>query len=117
MTERFYDGFKGWKALKKDFMINEAQPRFVFAFYDQEKYSGWSVVITSEDGESFRINDASHCSCYGLSECWSPTDGHSREAVKRIMDARIQAKPHRKDFRNWFKYLPQAEPDSDMPAL
>lgn len=111
MRDKVYSGFKGWKELNEAYGIKEPQPKFIFAFYDSDRYEGSSIVITSDDAVSFRINDASHCSCYGLSECWSPTGGHSREAVKRIMGSRLAGTAYRKDFRDWFRYLPQPELD------
>lgn len=111
---RYYAGdFGSWEDVQKDYGISERQPKFVFAYYEYEDYTGSSLVITSEDGENFRIHDADHCSCHGLEECWSPTEGHPAEAVERIMNARLARTRYAAPFGQWLREA-RAEPSPGL---
>ena len=47
----------------------------LFAWYGYESYSGQAQVIyLDQDGDLYEVT-ASHCSCYGLEDSWSP--GHT----------------------------------------
>lgn len=54
------------------------------AGYETGSYDGQAFVIFVDKGQLW-INEASHCSCYGLEECWDPTS-MPVEAIERILD-------------------------------
>jgi hypothetical protein len=43
----------------------------VFAAYSSQAYNGTALVVFYRNGNLFSV-DASHCSCNGLEDCWSP---------------------------------------------
>lgn len=62
----------GWSeaAMLKDFGIGPDQiagAEILYASYLREDYEGTAFVLFWRDGKLFEVN-ASHCSCYGLSE-------------------------------------------------
>lgn len=45
----------------------------LIASYDTPPYEGDAFVLYEKDGKLYEVN-ASHCSCNGLEECWSPEE-------------------------------------------
>lgn len=68
-------GLQGKEAMEADF--NETLPASVhilFAYYgDYSGYDGQAYVLFEQDGKLFEVA-ASHCSCYGLEDQWSPNE-------------------------------------------
>lgn len=56
----------------------------IVAVYEQGGYDGQAFVVYREkaDGKLYEVN-ASHCSCFGLEEQWSPEEVVVEELIKR----------------------------------
>lgn len=54
----------------KDFPTDE---EILFASYAPGCYCGDSLILFQRDGKLF-VNEAAHCSCYGLENQWSPDE-------------------------------------------
>lgn len=80
--------FQQWSHVAESFSgeCPQSEPRYVFAEYQVPGYEGYSTVITSDDGEKFRVVEGSHCSCYGLEGQWEPTE-HTKPEVEKMMEA------------------------------
>jgi len=52
----------------------------LFAVYEGESYEGSALILFNKEGKLYEVN-ASHCSCNGLEEQWSPEET-SLEALK-----------------------------------
>lgn len=105
--------FKGWDQDPKSWSDSvhgcfgapcpEKEPRFVFAEYQTPAYEGYSTVITSDDGEKFKIVEGSHCSCYGLEGQWEPTE-HTKPEIEKMMEANYGFfHDNRVDLAKWLK--------------
>lgn len=46
---------------------------FIYAQYEAAGYEGDSFVIFERNGKLYEVH-GSHCSCYGLENCWEPTE-------------------------------------------
>lgn len=99
LTKRFYPGFNNWEGLRKAFCdareweeeifekkLAEIQPArepaLVFAAYDYGNWEGYSLVIYKHKGKWW-VNEAGHCSCYGLEGSWSPTP-HTKADIEKM---------------------------------
>jgi hypothetical protein len=67
----------------------------LFAAYAPGCYSGDSVVLFKRDGKLF-MNEASHCSCYGLEGQWDPSEVEPEQVLRYTIDA------------DWYEYTPEA---------
>jgi hypothetical protein len=52
----------------------------IFACYENEAYEGSALVIFMHQGKLYEVS-GSHCSCYGLEDCWKPEET-SWDAIK-----------------------------------
>lgn len=87
MTE-IYDGFNDWKAVQKEFETDTPEPEKVYlARYEGGGYEGSGLVLYSNDGK-FYLNEASHCSCYGLEGTWYPEEYASKELFLECLKRR-----------------------------
>lgn len=59
------------------------ETKIQFAVYDQQDYDGSAFVLFIEGGKLYEVN-ASHCSCFGLEDQWSP-DRTSIKALRHRM--------------------------------
>lgn len=67
-------GFSSWKEVQEQYQMEEKEPEEVIvAVYETGAYDGSSVVIY-RNGEKYFYNTASHCSCNGLEDQWSPEE-------------------------------------------
>lgn len=73
-AERSYNGKQGREAMEADFEVSlPASVHILFAYYFEESYSGSAYVLFEQDGKLYEVA-ASHCSCYGLEDQWSPAE-------------------------------------------
>lgn len=87
------DGFDDLNDLKKQYEITDEQLEgyeILFACYEQGGYEGSSIVILKKENKLF-LNEASHCSCYGLEGQWDPIETCKEVLVKEI-DSKRQYK-------------------------
>lgn len=56
--------------------------KFIYAAYDTPDYEGNAHVIYTQEGKLYEVN-GSHCSCYGLEECWSPEETSISDLLAR----------------------------------
>lgn len=79
------------------------------ASYDYENYEGTAYVLFRRDGKLYEVN-ASHCSCYGLSEAGIMGGGHSQWEPE---ETTVEAVMHRVE-KGW---LPLGVKEAIMDAL
>lgn len=65
-------------ALKKYDGIN-----ILFASYGTDNYSGDAWVMFEQEGKLYEVS-ASHCSCFGCEEQWSPSEIILEELANRL---------------------------------
>lgn len=82
---KYFNGWEKLEDLHKDFLDYgdwdkgkrlEGFPtdeEILFASYATGNYEGDSLVLFKRDGKLY-LNEASHCSCYGLEGRWEPTE-------------------------------------------
>lgn len=51
--------------------VPEVEPEYVYAHYWTGSYEGSALVVYKQGDQWFSVN-ASHCSCYGLEDQWTP---------------------------------------------
>lgn len=124
-TKKYYDGFKDWESLRiahcdrRDWedghkeelagITPVKEPSAVFAFYEYEDYSGRSMIVFKHKNKWW-VNEAGHCSCYGLEGTWKPT-AHSKKEIERMFitnnwrlkEDNIYSYPEAHDFVRWWK--------------
>jgi hypothetical protein len=49
------------------------EDEILFASYENQDYDGDAFVLFRKDGKLYEVH-GSHCSCYGLEECWQPEE-------------------------------------------
>ena len=74
MKPIFAGDWKTWEDVENSFYGALPKPfpgKLLYAECDRDAYDGHAVLVWKV-GQNYWINMASHCSCYGLSECWNP---------------------------------------------
>lgn len=81
-VEEVHSDFMDYRLYEKGLRIDgfPKDDEILFASYASGSYSGDSIVLFERDGELY-INEASHCSCYGLEDSWSPCLIHPAQLV------------------------------------
>jgi hypothetical protein len=76
--EDVVNDFKGYSDSKAPdgFPTDE---EIIYAAYSTPDYEGYALLVYEKDGKLFEVN-GSHCSCYGLEECWHPEET-SKDAI------------------------------------
>ena len=106
-TPIYFGSFSSAQDVFDAFELKEADQMDVdilYANYDTPPYEGYAFVIFLKDGKLYEVN-ASHCSCNGLEECWSPEETSAIALMSRpnVPDA---AKANlRKVFKNLMSFL------------
>jgi hypothetical protein len=97
----YLENWKAWEDVMNDFGHKMAEPKQVFAYYDIDGYDGNALVIWKE-GKTYKVIEAWHCSCFGLSECpWEPTD-HTAPEIEKFLDASYgHWADHREEIKAW----------------
>lgn len=78
----YYGAFNCLADVEKEFQVSFTGT-MIRAVYEQNKYDGAAVVIFVKDGV-FYLVQASHCSCHGLEDQWSPEE-MTAEALTHIL--------------------------------
>ncbi|MNP96417.1 hypothetical protein D3C85_90000 [compost metagenome] len=76
------------EGFKNDFNISDADlvgVEILLASYVYEDYDGSAFVLFRRDGKLWEVN-GSHCSCYGLEECWEPEEA-TLDSLQRRLDS------------------------------
>lgn len=71
------------KSMLADFCEEESAldgAEVIVASYTYECYSGEAYVLFRRDGKLYEVH-ASHCSCYGLEDQWSPEETSAEEIL------------------------------------
>ena len=78
--------FTNKKDVIQEFRVPEKEQDFkvLMAWYDYEDYDGSAFVLFERNNQLYEVH-GSHCSCYGLEECWDP-ELTSIEAIFHRMD-------------------------------
>lgn len=80
----FYRGEYSWKEILAQFEEDpskiEEPEELIYANYDNGGYDGQADVLFYDQGKFWYVT-ASHCSCYGLEDSWSP-EAYSFEALR-----------------------------------
>ena len=80
----FYRGDYNWEEILAKFGEDpnkiEAPEELIFADYEGGGYDGQADVLFYDQGKFWYVT-ASHCSCYGLEDSWSP-EPYSVEALR-----------------------------------
>lgn len=85
-AEPSYSGKQGREAMEKDFNVKLPDSvHILFAYYGQRSYEGSAYVLFEQDGKLFEVA-ASHCSCYGLEDQWSPAETVAAAARTYLKD-------------------------------
>jgi hypothetical protein len=102
-----YFGFDDRDDVKGRFDYNgddfPTDDQILFAAYGGGSYDGIAKVIFEKDGKVYEVN-ASHCSCYGLEDQWSPEET-SWEAMKKY---KLDSYDYGDDGVNAYKELMEA---------
>ena len=80
----YYGSFTNEGDVLREFAVKDFKGVIIFAVYDQDSYEGSADVIFVEDGK-FYLAHGSHCSCYGLEECWDPVE-MPIQGLRRIIE-------------------------------
>lgn len=78
MAGIYVGNFSSAEDVFQEFAVEEAERKhivFLFASYDTPDYEGYADVLYRDerDGKLYEVH-GSHCSCYGLEECWAPEE-------------------------------------------
>ena len=83
-----YRGDYNWKEILSVFSEDpskiEEPEELIFANYDGGGYDGYANVLFYDSGKFWYVT-ASHCSCYGLEDSWSPEE-YSFKALRGQVD-------------------------------
>lgn len=76
IVRSYVDCFDSWADVMSNFYVKNPipEPLYVYAEYDGSGYEGDALVIYSNNGVNWTIETGSHCSCYGLENCWNNND-------------------------------------------
>lgn len=92
MTTPYIDLFSDWKDVQSNFTTDEKEPdEVIFAAYKYEDYSG-DAVVAYRNGETYYLNEGSHCSCYGLEDQWQP-EAYTKEQFIQALQKRTSEWP------------------------
>lgn len=72
----FYGEFDNANDVFNNFNVAEEDRRgkvIIFAAYDCADYEGHANVVFVENGKLYMVT-GSHCSCFGLEDCWEPEE-------------------------------------------
>lgn len=72
----FFESFDSVQSIAHEFKVNVEvlnEVNLLFAFYDNDGYSGRAFVLYEKYGKFFEVH-ANHCSCYGLEDQWDPEE-------------------------------------------
>jgi hypothetical protein len=95
-------GFADLDDLKQEYQITDEDLdgcTILFACYEIEGYEGCSTIILEKDGKLW-INEAGHCSCYGLEGQWDPIETNL-EALKK----EAKAKSHNSNYTTFCEFV------------
>ena len=68
----FLNLFGNKKDIEYEFQVKlEENIKILFAYYEDENYSGSAWVLFEKNGELYEAS-GEHCSCYGLDGQWEP---------------------------------------------
>lgn len=68
----YYGNFNNWEDVQTEFDMKEPEPEdVIYANYETGNYEGDAIVVY-RNGNQYFVNEAGHCSCYGLEGKWSP---------------------------------------------
>lgn len=98
---KYFGEFEDKQSIAEAFRIkiNELEGcDILFASYEYENYSGYSIVVFSKDGQLYEV-DGSHCSCRGLEGQWQPEETSVAALKMRNQDL------YRTRFPEWPKFL------------
>ncbi len=72
---KYFGGFSDCAGVMEAFHVPTSEhvtdEQIIFASYGVGDWDGDAYVLFQRDGELFSVQ-ASHCSCYGLEDSWSP---------------------------------------------
>ena len=82
----YLGSFKNKEDVYEDFAVSQAEQdcKILIAWYDQDWYEGVAFVLFERNNQLYEVH-GSHCSCFGLEECWSP-EKTSIEALEHFMN-------------------------------
>ena len=86
--DKYFGGFRDYDNMKNQFSVTRygrghktsekivpeefpSDEEVLFASYENYGYEGSAIVLFRRDGKFF-VDESSHCSCYGLEDCWAP---------------------------------------------
>lgn len=76
MSSNVFDGWNDAEQMVAEFGVGMDAIegyRVIVATYDTGNYSGDAFVLLEKNGNYYEVN-GSHCSCYGLEDCWELED-------------------------------------------
>lgn len=79
----YFGSFNDKKDVESQFVVSLDNAKVLFAEYVIRDYCGDAWVIYQENGQLYEVF-GSHCSCNGLSDCWSPEKTSVEEILYRI---------------------------------
>lgn len=93
----YTDLFDNWQSVIRNFgdKVPAEEPEHVFAYYTDEDYSGYALVVYFQNGK-YCTNDGSHCSCHGLEDQWEPEE-YTPELFKEMLDRLTPDDPSKRD--------------------
>ena len=74
--DKFFGLFSNEEDIVSNFGISSSElngVEIIYAQYDCEYYEGYAFVLFRKDGKLYEVN-GSHCSCFGLEDCWQPEE-------------------------------------------
>ena len=87
-AEKYCGNFGCKEDVEREFAAGEGALRDAFvllAWYGYGDYDGSAFVLFERGGKLYEVN-GSHCSCYGLEECWEPEETSVAELKHRIVE-------------------------------
>lgn len=86
-------GFDDLDNICKEFRIERSELdeyEVLFAQYGIDGWEGTSILFLTKEGKLF-INDASHCSCYGLEGQFDPSETTKEAMMLQLTRGRIRS--------------------------
>lgn len=81
MINPYQELFTCWTDVQREYQHQVPEPKYVlFACYSYEDYAGSSLILYWDKG-AYYLEEAEHCSCYGLEEMWGPTKYDTAELL------------------------------------
>lgn len=82
-----------------------SEPEAVWAEYDQSSYEGSALIVFRRDGKWWHVH-ASHCSCNGLEDCWTPEEFDPKDHFAALAQGKrliAQYSVNESAFNSWLK--------------